>query len=609
MKVSKFIKNAIKLMIMFIVLLSGATNIISADEATISSEGTLIDENLDIQLIDVKTATSIISDMPGDYVSKNNVELNKPYKTTYKNIDYFGKKIDLVVEAKAVDFGYEKEINYINLYYDSSKKVNYIGVGEAVGTTFDIKISFYDTDGNEYFFTGLLGFSDPDESNYLFNTAGRKFYYTNNKGKDWDSGGPEYASDGYAIRSNGLFNTTVDGIELTGDNYDLIQTKAQFWYNAKFFVELNKESTFEFRQQAIAPGSSVYPYLYSWQYSITYKLNGGTNNEKNPTKYIGGEEKDILNPTRPGYKFLGWTREDIDDPNDSKNTSVKTDDIGDKIFIAQWEKIEYQLAYDKNFDQATGTMDKQIVTIGDNNTNPNQFAAIGYNFEGWNTASDNSGIDIKDSADVVIAESDIEGKEDGAVVKVLYAKWKPAEYKIKYKPNADNVTNPDAMVTQVFDVVTNPDKWNSNDLIYERVGYDLAGYKIENEGDTLTSPDDYKNYLLNDDDKEVTLYAQWKPWEYYIKYNGNGADNPDAMPTQTFDYFAESMRSNSNAFKRDGYRFTGFKVSINGDTRIIRNPEDFVKVLKGMDPYSSITLVAQWDEIPQRYTTPVTGIK
>lgn len=44
-------------------------------------------------------------------------------------------------------------------------------------------------------------------------------------------------------------------------------------------------------------------------YTLTYDLNGGTNNSNNPTNYNVLYGKTLSNPTRTGYKFLGWKQQ------------------------------------------------------------------------------------------------------------------------------------------------------------------------------------------------------------------------------------------------------------------------------------------------------------
>ena len=48
---------------------------------------------------------------------------------------------------------------------------------------------------------------------------------------------------------------------------------------------------------------------------ICWLLNGGTNNSSNPTKYNEKTKTFTLNaPTKEGYKFLGWTYNDMTEP-------------------------------------------------------------------------------------------------------------------------------------------------------------------------------------------------------------------------------------------------------------------------------------------------------
>ena len=53
-------------------------------------------------------------------------------------------------------------------------------------------------------------------------------------------------------------------------------------------------------------------------YTISYDLQGGTVSTPNPTSYtIESEDFKLTNPTREGYKFVGWTSTEM--------TSLSTD--------------------------------------------------------------------------------------------------------------------------------------------------------------------------------------------------------------------------------------------------------------------------------------------
>lgn len=74
------------------------------------------------------------------------------------------------------------------------------------------------------------------------------------------------------------------------------------------------------------------------QYNITYDLAGGINNSENPNSYTAGDDPITLkNPTREGYIFSGWKRNDI--INGYKNTTERYEYFQDFRFIAVWTKI------------------------------------------------------------------------------------------------------------------------------------------------------------------------------------------------------------------------------------------------------------------------------
>ena len=81
-----------------------------------------------------------------------------------------------------------------------------------------------------------------------------------------------------------------------------------------------------------------YKLYASWEaaeYDITYVLNGGTNNEANPAKYTIEQAVELKEPTRLGYKFLGWSNEG----------KVELGSTGAKEFEATWEVVTYEITY------------------------------------------------------------------------------------------------------------------------------------------------------------------------------------------------------------------------------------------------------------------------
>lgn len=73
-------------------------------------------------------------------------------------------------------------------------------------------------------------------------------------------------------------------------------------------------------------------------YSISYNLAGGKNASGNPVSYRAGDGTITLKkPTRSGYTFLGWKRNDV--PNGYCDHTEITDYFKNYVFTAVWKKV------------------------------------------------------------------------------------------------------------------------------------------------------------------------------------------------------------------------------------------------------------------------------
>ena len=77
-------------------------------------------------------------------------------------------------------------------------------------------------------------------------------------------------------------------------------------------------------------------------YKITYNLNGGVNNVKNPEFYNGKNAIKLAKPTREGYSFVGWY---FDKKFKKKATSIKKGNV--KVF-AKWKPNIYNVKFNAN---------------------------------------------------------------------------------------------------------------------------------------------------------------------------------------------------------------------------------------------------------------------
>ena len=125
--------------------------------------------------------------------------------------------------------------------------------------------------------------------------------------------------------------------------------------------------------------TDVVAYLRPIVYNIVYKLNEGKNPSSAKTYYnIESDNVYLPTPTRTGHKFLGWY---LDSEYENKVESIPSGSIGDKVFYAKWECIQYSISYYLN----GGTNDLSnptSYTVHDTLTlkEPTQ---NGYTFGGW----------------------------------------------------------------------------------------------------------------------------------------------------------------------------------------------------------------------------------
>jgi len=118
-------------------------------------------------------------------------------------------------------------------------------------------------------------------------------------------------------------------------------------------------------------------------YTITYMLDGGTNNSTNPSSYTVVDAKTFEEPTKVGYIFDGWFS---DQAFTTSKPSLVLGSTGNIILYAKWIQQEYMVTW-KNYD---GTiLEVDLVLHGDtpeyNGATPTRpdSETEAYTFKGW----------------------------------------------------------------------------------------------------------------------------------------------------------------------------------------------------------------------------------
>lgn len=160
-----------------------------------------------------------------------------------------------------------------------------------------------------------------------------------------------------------LINPTKDGYEFDGWSEKGVQGK-------KMEVTIEKGSK----------GDRTFTATWkSESFTISYDLSGGTVNGTNPVSYnVDTPTFTLINPTKDGYDFEGWSGTGISGKN--KNLTISKGNSGSREYTANWKATQYVIRYNLNEGTVTNPVFYDIETDSFTLINPTR---AGYVFEGW----------------------------------------------------------------------------------------------------------------------------------------------------------------------------------------------------------------------------------
>jgi len=211
---------------------------------------------------------------------------------------------------------------------------------------------------------------------------------------------------------------------------------------------------------------------YSTVWTVRFETSGGSavgdmNILKNTR--VDRPEPD---PARAGYTFANWySNPGLVEPPYNFNSLV----VNNITLHAKWIPITYTVAYDKNADDAAGTMADSGRAYDDGEgLPPNAFTRAGHTFSGWNTQADGQGAGYSDghSGNLTAAA--------GETV-TLYAQWLPNTAGIAL--NVGQITEgaplPDDNITihqspengpTAFNISINASDFDAGSILWETAG-------------------------------------------------------------------------------------------------------------------------------------------
>ena len=286
-----------------------------------------------------------------------------------------------------------------------------------------------------------------------------------------------------------------------------------------------------------------------------------------------------LKYSRDGYEFVSWNTKSDGTGHSYTAYDVAAIDADNNTFYAFWKAHQYTIKFDGNTADGGSTDDQTMTYDTAANLTANGYTKTGYTFTGWNTKPDGTGTAYSDGQNVKNLTT-----ADGDMI-TLYAQWRANNYTIKYDGNAaDSGSMSDQPMA--FDVAA-----NLTNNAYTRTGYTFTGWNThaDGSGTSYTNGESVKN-LTNVEAGTVTLYAQWKPHQYTVKFDGNTADGGStANQAMTYD---TAVNLTTNGYTKTGYTFTGWNTQPDGGGTAYTNGES-VKNLTAIEG-DTVTLYAQW---------------
>ena len=177
--------------------------------------------------------------------------------------------------------------------------------------------------------------------------------------------------------------------------------------------------------------------------SFVYNLNGGTTSQSFESSYAPNTKITLINPTKAGYTFTGWT---VEGTGASLNGSELTTGIETTTITANWERNHVTLTVNLNEGSTTQSFEETYYSLSTLSlTNPTR---TGYTFTGWTV--EGTGASINGTKLTI-----------GTSATIITANWRINKVYIRFHVNGGTIAS---STTSTSGVTYN---WSvSNSLVY-----------------------------------------------------------------------------------------------------------------------------------------------
>ena len=263
----------------------------------------------------------------------------------------------------------------------------------------------------------------------------------------------------------------------------------------------------------------------------------------------------LENPTKSGYKFVGWY--DNENFTGESITEISAGTMGDVTLYAKWNALDYRISYELN--GGTNAENPDGYDVSDLPVSLHAPSRTGYIFKGWYMGENRVlAIPVGTTGNVVVS-----------------AKWEPITYTIDFNTNGGLPT------LSSIDYTIESDSFTLQEIT--KVGYTFDGWYNGETKVTEITTGTYGN---------MTLVAKWTADLYTISYDlADGVNSPENPTSYTIESGLITLKDPT----RVGYTFVGWY-----------NGEQLVTTIDS-NTLENISLTAKWTVNSYKLTFDVDG--
>lgn len=307
---------------------------------------------------------------------------------------------------------------------------------------------------------------------------------------------------------------------------------------------------------------------------------------------------------KPGYHFTGWKCETSRNTTDAKTLEVTASEVQTLFkehpnqrvfrFTAQFEPNQFTVQFQKNAEDATGTMADQsfqYAEAGDAYLKQNAFVRPGYRFLGWSETSGEQDVAYADKAKFLGVPAN-----DGATV-TLYAQWQAySSVTIRYTAVPNDLGTVTLNKENQTASAATQETGSPDPALKEIVGATATAAQgsvfegwYDQHGTRLSTERRYEPKTVNDLYEGGSYVAHFHAQQYTLRFNANGGEGTMGNLTYTH---GQDQSLTKCGFTRAGYDFLGWATAADGN--VVYHDQQSLSITQ------DTTLYAVWKQQPNQ---------